>query len=125
VERHVRDFVNFLIPIVDAIGATVISVGVLLAFGGWLLSELRLRRVSYESIRLLLGRFLALGLEFQLGADLLGTAVRPSYSEIGKLGAVAAIRTGLNYFLALELRRAQSTQVGEQQMLAPSGSDRP
>jgi uncharacterized membrane protein len=119
VEHHVRDFVNFLIPIVDAIGATVISVGVLLAFGGWLLSELRIRRVSYESIRLLLGRFLALGLEFQLGADLLGTAVRPSYSEIGKLGAIAAIRTGLNYFLALELRRAQATEVGEQQMIAP------
>ena len=123
-EQHVRDLVNFLIPIVDAIGDTVISVGVLLAFVGWLLSELHIRRITYESTRLLLGRFLALGLEFQLGADLLGTAVRPSYSEIGKLGAIAAIRTGLNYFLALELRRAQATQTAEQQILTPAGSNR-
>jgi uncharacterized membrane protein len=116
-ERHVRDVVNFLIPIVDAIGVTVISVGVLLAFGTWLLSELRIRRVSYERVRILLGRFLALGLEFQLGADLLGTAVRPSYSEIGKLGAIAAIRTVLNYFLAHELRRAQSVESGEREIM--------
>jgi len=122
VEQHVRDFVDFLIPIVDAIGATVISIGVVLAFGTWVLSELRIRRVSYERVRLLLGRFLALGLEFQLGADLLGTAVRPSYSEIGKLGAIAAIRTALNYFLAQELRRAQATEASEQQMIAPADS---
>jgi uncharacterized membrane protein len=119
VERHVRDFVNFLIPIVDAIGATVISVGVLFAFGAWLLSELRIRRVPYERIRLLLGRFLALGLEFQLGADLLGTAVRPSYSEIGKLGAIAAIRTVLNFFLAKELSHTQDVEAGERQLLGP------
>jgi uncharacterized membrane protein len=119
VEQHVRDFVDFLIPIVDAIGATVIGIGVLLAFGIWVLSEIRIRRVPYERVRLQLGRFLALGLEFQLGADLLGTAVKPSYSEIGKLGAVAAIRTTLNYFLALELRRAHDVEAGEGQMVAP------
>jgi uncharacterized membrane protein len=115
-EQHVRDLVDFLIPIVDAIGVTVISIGVLLAFGTWVLSELRIRRVSYERVRLLLGRFLALGLEFQLGADLLSTAVRPSYSEIGKLGAIATIRTVLNYFLAKELRRAQAVEASEQMM---------
>lgn len=120
-EQHVRDFVNFLIPIVDAIGAVVISIGVLLAFSTWLLSELRIRRVSYERVRLLLGRFLALGLEFQLGADLLSTAVRPSYTEIGKLGAIAAIRIVLNFFLAQELQRARATEAGEQHLAGPAG----
>lgn len=55
-------------------------------------------------MRLRLGRFLALGLEFQLASDLLRTAVAPSFEEIGKLAAVAAIRTGLNWFLGRELR---------------------
>jgi len=55
-------------------------------------------------VRLRLGRFLALGLEFQLASDLLRTAVAPSFEEIGKLAAVAAIRTGLNWFLGRELR---------------------
>src|SRR5918912_1090043 len=106
-EQHVRDAVDFLIPIVDAIGAFVIAVGVFVAFVTWLLSEVRIRPVTYERVRMILGRFLALGLEFQLGSDILGTAVSPTYAEIGKLGAIAAIRTLLNYFLAQELERAQ------------------
>jgi uncharacterized membrane protein len=45
-----------------------------------------------------------LALEFQLGADILSTAIAPSWDEIGKLGAIAVIRTGLNYFLSIEMR---------------------
>jgi uncharacterized membrane protein len=59
---------------------------------------------SFVPIRLDLGRFLALGLEFQLASDLLSTAVAPTFEEIGKLAAVAAIRTALNFFLAREIR---------------------
>src|SRR5262245_20303392 len=57
---------------------------------------------GYERARLLLARFLSIGLEFQLAADILGTTIAPSWTEIGKLGAIAVIRTGLNHFLALE-----------------------
>ena len=104
-EERVKDTVDFLVPIVEAVGAVVIVVGVAVTFCVWVLSELRVRPASYERVRLQLGRFLALGLEFQLGADILSTAVSPSFQEIGKLGAVAAIRTALNFFLALELDR--------------------
>jgi len=66
---------------------------------------LRSRRAEqFTPVRLDLGRFLALGLEFQLASDLLRTAVAPSFSEIGKLAAVAAIRTALNYFLGREIK---------------------
>src|ERR687886_1756453 len=105
-EQIARDFVDVLIPVVELIGAVVIGVGVIVAFGAYVLSELRVRPRPYEEIRLLLGRFLALGLEFQLAADILGTAVSPSFAEIGKLGAIAGIRTVLNYFLAQDLKRA-------------------
>ena len=106
-EAFAREFVDTLIPIVELIGATVIGVGVLVAFGAYVLSELRVRPRPYEAIRLLLGRFLALGLEFQLASDILGTAVSPTFEDIGKLGAIAAIRTVLNYFLAQEIERAE------------------
>ncbi len=106
-EELARDFVDALIPVVELIGAVVIGVGVLVAFGAYVLSELRVRPRPYEAIRLLLGRFLALGLEFQLASDILGTAVSPTFEEIGKLGAIAAIRTVLNYFLAQEIERAE------------------
>ncbi len=60
-------------------------------------------------MRLSLGRFLALGLEFQLASDILRTAIAPSYEELGKLAAVASIRTALNFFLAREIREEQRT----------------
>ncbi|MFC5041814.1 DUF1622 domain-containing protein [Ornithinimicrobium kibberense] len=60
---------------------------------------------GFVRVRLLLGRFLALGLEFQLASDVLTTAVAPTFEEIGKLAAIAAIRTALNYFLAREINR--------------------
>ncbi len=44
------------------------------------------------------------GLEFQLAADILRTAVAPSFEEIGQLAAVAAIRTALNYFLERDIK---------------------
>jgi hypothetical protein len=42
-------------------------------------------------------------LELQLGADILSTAIAPSWDQIGKLGAVAIIRTALNFFLMREM----------------------
>lgn len=62
---------------------------------------------AFVPVRLSLGRFLALGLEFQLASDVLRTAIAPSFDELGKLAAVAAIRTALNYFLAREIREEQ------------------
>ncbi len=58
---------------------------------------------EFNKIRLSLGRFLVLGLEFQLAGDVLPTAVAPSFTEIGRLAAVAAIRTVLNFFLTREI----------------------
>jgi uncharacterized membrane protein len=92
--------------VVEAIGALVISVGVVVAFMVWLMSELRVRPVAYEHVRLLLGRYLALGIEFQLAADILKTAVSPSWTDIEQLAAIAGIRTVLNYFLAREIEKA-------------------
>lgn len=60
-----------------------------------------------EDIRLRLGRWLALALEFLLAADILRTAVAPSWSEIGQLAAIATIRTALNFFLQLEIDKAE------------------
>ena len=50
----------------------------------------------------------SLALELLLGADVLATAVAPSWDDIGKLAAIAIIRTTLNYFLDKELKMQQS-----------------
>ena len=56
------------------------------------------------AVRLTLGRWLAVALEFELAADVLNTAVTPTWADIEKLIAIAALRTALNYFLEKEIR---------------------
>jgi hypothetical protein len=63
---------------------------------------------AFVPVRLTLGRFLALGLEFQPASDVLRTAVAPSFRELGQL---AAIRTALNYFLAREQAPASAAAI--------------
>jgi uncharacterized membrane protein len=57
-----------------------------------------------NEVRMTLGRWLAVALEFELAADILNTAVTPTWSDIEKLAAIAALRTALNYFLEREIR---------------------
>ena len=54
-------------------------------------------------LRVNFGSTLTLALEILLAADIVITAVAPSWDDIGKLAAIAAIRTALNYFLEKEL----------------------
>ncbi len=63
-----------------------------------------------EGVRLRLARWLAVALEFELAADILRTAIAPSWDEIGKLAAIAALRTLLNYFLQREIEQNAKRQ---------------
>ena len=56
--------------------------------------------------RMLFGGWLIVALEFQLAADIVGTIVSPTNEHLIQLGAVALIRTFLNYFLSRELNEA-------------------
>lgn len=64
----------------------------------------------------MLSRYLAL--EFQLGSDILSTAVAPSWDQIGKLAAIAVIRTVLNYFLTKEMGEETNRRQQDQQLAA-------
>ena len=114
-EELLRDALGVLVPVVEACGAAVIVVGALWAFVRFVVVGLRDRDArAFVPVRLTLGRFLALGLEFQLASDVLRTAVAPSFRELGQLAVVAAIRTALNYFLAREIDE-ERRQLAEEQ----------
>ena len=103
-ESFLHEAVDTMVRLVEAAGAVVIFVGALIGAVGFLRALPHRDPDAFVPVRLTLGRFLALGLEFQLASDVLRTAIAPSFEELGKLGAVAAIRTALNYFLAREIR---------------------
>lgn len=65
-----------------------------------------------EAVRLRLGRWLAVALELELGADILRTAVAPTWTEIGQLGAIVVLRTALNFFLQQEIDKAEVRRTG-------------
>lgn len=45
----------------------------------------------------------AAGVSLLLAADLVDTAIAPSWDQIGQLAAIAAIRTGLGFFLERDI----------------------
>jgi len=103
-EEWLRAVVALLLRLVEAAAALVIFAGALIAFVRILVQLATRGRVAIAEVRLGLGRTVSLGLEFQIASDLLRTAVAPTFEEIGKLAAVAGIRTALNYFLLRELK---------------------
>ncbi len=55
-----------------------------------------------------LERWLAVALELALGADILRSAVAPTWTEIGQLGAIVVLRTALIVFLQQEIDKAEA-----------------
>ena len=55
-------------------------------------------------------RWLVAGLTLQLAADIVDTAIAPGWDEIGKLAAIAAIRTFLNFFLERDMDEVRERQ---------------
>jgi uncharacterized membrane protein len=105
-EQWVGGAVEWLRLAIDFTGAAIVALGTVLALLGFIRALAARRAAGFTSVRLTLGRYLALALEFQLGADILSTAVAPTWDDIGKLAAIAVIRTALNFFLTRELREA-------------------
>ncbi len=58
---------------------------------------------KHREIFVRFGVWLMLGLEFELAADIIRSAISPSWTDIGQLAVIAAIRTVLNYFLEKDI----------------------
>ena len=116
-EEYLITAVDYLRLVVEAIGAAIVGFGAIATAVRYILSLVGIRKDTNTEIRLYLGRFLALGLEFQIGADILSTAVAPSFDDVLLLGAIVVIRTVLNYFLSKELERERREVTPERDAL--------
>lgn len=84
--------------LVVSLGAIQAALGVLKVFFGFQAGEMQGREIWLR-----FATWILLGLEFALAADLLRTAVAPTWDDISKLAVIATIRTMLNYFLAKDI----------------------
>jgi len=103
---HVAEWIKMAL---DAVGIVVIAVGAVSSLMA-VMHRVRIHeRVQFTEARLELARYLALALEFQLAADLVDTAISPTWERLGQLAAIATIRTALNYFLGREMEEERET----------------
>jgi uncharacterized membrane protein len=111
----VQDWLAFIseyaILLIDAIALVVIVFGTLQAsvavargvFSPYDGTERRAIWLNYA-------RWLIAGLTFQLAADIIETSITTDWEAIGRVGAIAVIRTFLNYFLERDLSDVRELQ---------------
>jgi uncharacterized membrane protein len=91
--------------LLNALSLVCIVLGVILS----LIRSVQERRRSpgnhplHTYFRKVFGGWLIVALELQLAADIVGTIISPTTQHLIELGAIAVIRTFLNYFLSKEL----------------------
>jgi uncharacterized membrane protein len=105
--EDVINYINDLVVIVCQILAMiVILMGISKALIIYV-KDIMIATKSYEALqesRLEIGHAFSLGLAFLIGASILKTIIAPTWDDIGKLAAIIAIRTGLNFFLLRDVQ---------------------
>lgn len=99
-EYAIHEFAEYVALGVNLLAIAAIAIGSIQGAIG--LSMRLLGNASEERLRpvwLAFGRWLVAGLTFQLASDIVETILAPAWDDIGKLAAIAVIRTFLNYFL--------------------------
>lgn len=104
-EEQFKHGMHLLATFIEAGAGLIVLVAVLEALVGAFSAFTHRRDEEHlkDRVRVRLGRWLSLGLEFELAADVVLTAVSPNWNEIAKLGAIIVLRTLLNHFLQREI----------------------
>jgi len=98
-----RTVIGYLVPLVEAFGALVIMLGAIRTVVQYLRVFFGHGPAHAPSLRIQLGQSMVMGLEFFVAADILRTALSPTWNEMLLLAALIGLRTVLNYFVEREL----------------------
>jgi uncharacterized membrane protein len=117
VEELFKRIAELLALGVEGAAALIIAYGALEAIFGSFRAIVggRTKRGQRKDVWLRFGVWLLLGLEFELGADIVRTAISPTWTDIGQLAAIGAIRTFLNYFLEKDLEKYEPAEPDTEQ----------
>ncbi len=120
-EEMFKNFAGYVALVLEIMAVVIIAIGAIEAVLG-------LMKPRYDPLRpfawkkevfIRLGSWLLLGLEFALAADIVRTAISPTWAQLGQLAAIAAIRTVLNYFLERDVEKfAERGAVTEEEVKA-------
>jgi len=94
--------------VLNIVGALIIIWGVIISLFNFIKNEIGDRSKTMqlnETIRIRLGGYLVLALEFFIAGDIIKTIITPTWESLGILGAIVVIRTVLSYFLTMDLKK--------------------
>ena len=99
------------IVVIDAMAFVIVVAGTIEAFvrGFWAIVS-SAKGHEQRDVWLRYARWLVAGLTFQLAADIIETSITTSWEAVGRIAAVALIRTFLNYFLDRDLEDIRNRQ---------------
>ena len=122
-----RDWLIFdtetAILVIDAMALVVIVFGTVEAFvtGLRLMITRSANGAEKREVWLRYGRALVAGLTFQLAADIIETSITTDWEAVGRIAAIAVIRTFLNYFLERDLTDIRERQTKRRRLEDPKG----
>ncbi|CAN7558044.1 DUF1622 domain-containing protein [Phenylobacterium sp. LjRoot219] len=117
-EAVLREFASNIALAAELVCVLIVALGAVLTIGRVARAVVHGRTGDHLTRRTIFVGFaswIILALEFALAADIVRTAIAPTWDDIGQLAAIAAIRTGLNWFLErdVETARAAGARSGE------------
>lgn len=108
------EFIATLLIAIGGIGALVRVIG--------LIAQKQAHVRTIKDVWLRLAGWILLALEFTLAADIVRTSISPSWEDLGKLAAIAAIRTVLSIFLERDLSAFEKERDEGVRTVADSGA---
>jgi uncharacterized membrane protein len=103
-----HSIINNINLLLNIVGALIIIWGVIISLFNFIKNEIGDRSKTMqlnETIRIRLGGYLVLALEFFIAGDIIKTIITPTWESLGILGAIVVIRTVLSYFLTMDLKK--------------------
>ncbi len=100
--------VNIISFFLNIIGAAITVWGILLSLVDFIKKEFSCKDdciKTNELVRIKLGSYLVLALEFFIASDIIKTIITPTWEALGVLGAIVVVRTVLSYFLTKDLKK--------------------
>ncbi len=95
-------FIEVVATIIGYVGIAFIVLGTVLALGQYVFSRFK-NKYTTDHVRLTLGTYILIGLEFMVGQDIIETVLHTNLQQLYLLGLIVVIRTILDFFLSREM----------------------